>query len=299
LDSFEKEMAEAIDINSYSVIFSVLIVLTSFFPLFSSLSVDVVIKDEIPAELVDLATSKRTELLETLAEVDDQFGEIILNDETPTTEQIVDTIRRATIGLRFSPVFLGSAIKNTGVQTLLDGVCAYLPDPSESRVEAHDQNLLAQIKKEELGAKKRAEEEGEGGEAATSASAEGQEEGKKQEKLGMVELVPAADAPLVALAFKLEEGRFGQLTYMRVYQGEPRLCLTFFLPLAYPLLLKQARSAKACKSTTPVPPNASKFLAWCVCTLMRWRTLRVLGLVRSALYLVWSVVVVIRSATGQ
>jgi elongation factor G len=175
-----------------------------------------VVKDEIPPELVDLATSKRTELLETLAEVDDQFGEIILNDETPTTQQIVDTIRRATIGLKFSPVFLGSAIKNTGVQTLLDGVCAYLPDPSESRVEAHDQNLIAQIKKEEQEAKKKAEEEGE----EATASAEGQEEGKKQEKLGMVELVPAADAPLVALAFKLEEGRFGQLTYMRVYQGK-------------------------------------------------------------------------------
>ena len=52
------------------------------------------IKDKISPELVELVTSERTELLETLAEVDDQFGEIVLNDEVPITQQIVDTIRR-------------------------------------------------------------------------------------------------------------------------------------------------------------------------------------------------------------
>ncbi len=80
-------------------------------------------------------------------------------------------------------MFLGSAIKNTAVQPLLDGVCAYLSNPAEREVLAHDTTQ------------------------PTSASAP------------TVELVPAAAAPLVALAFKLEEGRFGQLTYMRVYQG--------------------------------------------------------------------------------
>ncbi|KAF7298279.1 Elongation factor G, mitochondrial [Mycena chlorophos] len=143
--------------------------------------IDVVVADEIPESILELAKEKRTELIEQLAEVDEEIGELFLNDELPSNSQIAAAIRRATIGLRFSPVFLGSAIKNTAIQPLLDGVCAYLPNPSELDVVAHDTNL-----------------------PITAPP---------------VPLQPAADAPLVGLAFKLEEGRFGQLTYMRVYQG--------------------------------------------------------------------------------
>ncbi|KAJ8588875.1 translation elongation factor G [Rhizopogon salebrosus TDB-379] len=143
--------------------------------------INVVESDEIPESVLELAKAKRTELLEQLADVDDEIGELLIMDETPTTAQLVAAIRRATVGLKFSPVFLGSAVKNTAVQPLLDGVCAYLANPAEGTVTAHDttQPLSAPP----------------------------------------VPLVPAADAPLVGLAFKLEEGRFGQLTYMRVYQG--------------------------------------------------------------------------------
>nr|GAT57606.1 predicted protein [Mycena chlorophos] len=143
--------------------------------------IDVVVSDEIPESILELAKEKRTELIEQLAEVDEEIGELFLNDELPSNSQIAAAIRRATIGLKFSPVFLGSAIKNTAIQPLLDGVCAYLPNPSELDVVAHDTNL-----------------------PITAPP---------------VPLQPAADAPLVGLAFKLEEGRFGQLTYMRVYQG--------------------------------------------------------------------------------
>lgn len=142
---------------------------------------DVVVSDEIPASVLELATTKRSELIEQLAEVDEELSEIFLNDEVPNNQQIAAAIRRATINLKFSPVFMGSAIKNTAVQPLLDGVCAYLPNPSESEVLAHDTDLPATAPQ--------------------------------------VALTPAADAPMVGLAFKLEEGRFGQLTYMRVYQG--------------------------------------------------------------------------------
>ncbi len=102
-------------------------------------------------------------------------------DEPISNEILAQAIRRATIGLKFSPVFMGSAVKNTAVQPLLDGVCAYLPNPAESSVVAHDTELPVDAPQ--------------------------------------VPLYPAANAPLVGLAFKLEEGRFGQLTYMRVYQG--------------------------------------------------------------------------------
>lgn len=139
---------------------------------------------------MELAQAKRAELIEQLAEVDETIGEIVLMDETPTNEDISSAIRRATISLKFSPVFMGSAIKNTGVQPLLDGVCNYLPNPSESEILAHDTNL------------------------PTAAP--------------QVALQPAASAPLVGLAFKLEEGRFGQLTYMRVYQGTLKKSMQLF-----------------------------------------------------------------------
>jgi elongation factor G len=142
---------------------------------------DVVVTEEIPESLLELAKEKRTELIEQLAEVDEEIGEMFLNDELPSNDQLAAAIRRSTINLKFSPVFLGSAIKNTGVQPLLDGVCSYLPNPSEAEALAHDTNLPVSAPQ--------------------------------------VPLQPAADAPLVGLAFKLEEGRFGQLTYMRVYQG--------------------------------------------------------------------------------
>ncbi|KAK0231764.1 elongation factor G mitochondrial [Armillaria nabsnona] len=143
--------------------------------------IEVIVKDEIPADLLDLAKEKRAELIEQLAEVDEEIGDLLLIDEEPTNQQLNDAIRRATLGLKFSPVFLGSAIKNTAVQPLLDGVCAYLPNPSEAEIVAHDTT--------------------------------------KPVSAPPVPLYPAANAPLVGLAFKLEEGRFGQLTYMRVYQG--------------------------------------------------------------------------------
>ncbi|KAF9547620.1 elongation factor G, mitochondrial, partial [Agrocybe pediades] len=150
---------------------------------------EVIVSDEIPESVKELATEKRAELIEQLAEVDEALGEIVLMDETPTNVDIADAIRRATVGLKFSPVFMGSAIKNTGVQPLLDGVCNYLPNPSESEVLAHD---------------------------------------TENPSAPQVALSPAADAPLVGLAFKLEEGRFGQLTYMRVYQGTLKKAMQIF-----------------------------------------------------------------------
>ena len=137
--------------------------------------------DEIPAHLTDLVTEKRAELIEQVSEVDDQLAELFLTDQPISNDELVHAIRRATLTRKFSPVFMGSAIKNTAIQPLLDGVCSYLPRPDEAPVEAHDTSLAVDAPP--------------------------------------LPLVPAAEAPLVGLAFKLEEGRFGQLTYMRMYQG--------------------------------------------------------------------------------
>lgn len=136
-------------------------------------------EEPIAAEYAAQAKEKREELISKLADVDDILGEKFLMEEEITTEILMAAIRRQTIALKFVPVFMGSAFKNKGVQPLLDGVASYLPSPPEVRNEALDQN-------------------------------------KGEEKIA----IPSdPKAPLVALAFKLEDGRYGQLTYMRVYSG--------------------------------------------------------------------------------
>jgi elongation factor G len=133
------------------------------------------------------------------------MADLFLAEETITPAHLVAAIRRSTIALKFSPVFLGSAIKNTGVQPMLDGVCAYLPNPSEAPVRAVDVEASKQARAD-LAAAVQA------GEVTPEALME------KQQDV-TVDLVPATAAPFVGLAFKLEEGKYGQLTYMRVYQG--------------------------------------------------------------------------------
>ncbi|KAF9412459.1 Elongation factor G, mitochondrial [Podila epigama] len=138
-----------------------------------------VVENDIPEEFLALANEKRTELFEHLAEVDDNMSDMFIMEENPTAEQLADAIRRATVARKFIPVMMGSAIKNKGIQPLLDAVCSYLPSPNEVS------NIALDIKNDEA----------------------------------KVELSSSAKDPFVGLAFKLEEGRFGQLTYLRVYQG--------------------------------------------------------------------------------
>ncbi|KAJ5812090.1 hypothetical protein N7474_008391 [Penicillium riverlandense] len=137
---------------------------------------------EIPEKVKALAEERRNMLIETLADVDDEIAEIFLEESVPTADQLRAAIRRATIGLKFTPVFMGSALANKSVQPMLDGVVDYLPNPAEVENLALDQ--------------KRAE--------------------------ASVKLVPYNSLPFVGLAFKLEESNFGQLTYIRVYQGTLR-----------------------------------------------------------------------------
>jgi len=139
-------------------------------------------EEDVPADLADLVAERRTMLIEALADVDDAIAEKYLADETPTEDELRAAVRRATLALKMTPVFMGSAYKNKGVQVLLDGVISYLPNPTEITNEAHDQS-------------------------------------NNEEK---VVLDDDPSKPFVGLAFKLEDGRYGQLTYMRVYQGTVR-----------------------------------------------------------------------------
>lgn len=146
------------------------------------------VTDEIPDKVKDIAIERRRMLIETLADVDDEIAELFILEEQPTEDQLKAAIRRATISLKFTPVFMGTALANKSVQPMLDGVVDYLPNPSEV------QNLALDKKRKEAS----------------------------------VKLVPYNSLPMVGLAFKLEESNFGQLTYIRVYQGTLRKGMNVF-----------------------------------------------------------------------
>ncbi|MFH1092269.1 MAG: GTP-binding protein, partial [Pseudomonadota bacterium] len=85
--------------------------------------------EEIPADMAEEVQKARQALLEDLAEADDEIMELYLSEQKITPRQIKAGLRRATHRLACTPVLLGSAFRNKGVQLLLDGVVDYLPSP--------------------------------------------------------------------------------------------------------------------------------------------------------------------------
>ncbi|ASV06620.1 elongation factor G [Leptospira interrogans serovar Canicola] len=142
---------------------------------------------EIPDDLKELAQKKHEELLDAASMFSDELTEALL-EGTPTEEMIKKAIRTGTIELKMTPVFMGSAFKNKGVQKLLDGVLDYLASPVDVKNKALDQNNNEE----------------------------------------MIVLESNFEKPLVCLAFKLEDGRYGQLTYVRVYQGKLAKGMTIY-----------------------------------------------------------------------
>jgi len=133
---------------------------------------------EIPDELRAEARHYREELLDAVSLTSDELAEALLENKA-SPELIRQAIRQATIRREFTPVFIGSAYRNKGVQPLLDGVVDYLPDPSEV------ENIALDL--------------------------------DRQQQPVVLQADPALLC--VAYAFKLEEGPYGQLTYVRIYQG--------------------------------------------------------------------------------
>jgi len=135
-------------------------------------------EEEIPADLQEEADVLREQLLDAASMYSEELMEAIL-EGTPTPEMIMAAVRRGTLDLEMTPVFIGSAYKNKGVQCLLDAVNNYLPCPTDVV------NTALDLDNEEA----------------------------------EVQVSNNPDDPTVALAFKLEDGRYGQLTYLRTYQG--------------------------------------------------------------------------------
>jgi elongation factor G len=138
--------------------------------------------EAIPAAMAAEAEERRQALLEEVSMFSDELMEVVLEGGDIDPALIYDAVRRGTINLEFTPVFVGSAYKNKGIQLLLDAVEAFLPCPIDV------ENTALDLKNNEAEFK------------VTNNPAD----------------------PLVMLAFKLEDGRYGQLTYVRTYQGQVR-----------------------------------------------------------------------------
>ncbi|NQU03007.1 MAG: elongation factor G [Syntrophaceae bacterium] len=135
--------------------------------------------EDIPEGLLTEATEKREELIEAASMFSDELMEAVLEEKDITEELILDAVRKGTVSRELTPVFMGTAYKNKGVQPLLDAVTQLLPSPSDI------ENTALDMDKDE----------------------------------SPVILSSNTEDPTVALAFKLEDGTYGQLTYIRVYQG--------------------------------------------------------------------------------
>ncbi len=135
---------------------------------------------DVPDDLLELSTRYREQVIESVAEFDDEVLEKYLNGETLTSEEIVRAMRAGTIALKITPVLCGASFRNKGVQPLLDAVIAYLPSP-------HDVPPVT----------------------AQEVSSDNE-----------VMRYPSKSEPFVALAFKIMTDPYaGSLTFFRVYSG--------------------------------------------------------------------------------
>ncbi len=135
---------------------------------------------EIPSDFAEEAAGRREALLDAASAFSEALTDAILEEADISEQLVYDAVRAGTLSREMTPVFMGSAYKNKGVQPLLDAVTRLLPSPTDVRNEGLDMD------RDEA----------------------------------PVELKADPEKPAVALAFKLEDGQYGQLTYIRVYQGK-------------------------------------------------------------------------------
>ncbi|UUO05802.1 elongation factor G [Blastopirellula sp. J2-11] len=141
---------------------------------------EIVRTEEIPANLLEKAQEARQHMLESLSLYSDELMELLLAEEEPSAELVHKVTHDAVLGLNITPVFMGSAYKNKCVQPLLDAITRYLPSPLEVEYKAKD----------------------------------------VEDPTILIPLSCESDAPFVGMAFKIVEDPYGQLTFMRIYQGK-------------------------------------------------------------------------------
>ncbi|HOJ51797.1 MAG TPA: elongation factor G [Syntrophales bacterium] len=137
-------------------------------------------RGDIPPEMKSIATREREKMIETIAEYDDVIAEKYLEGQEITAEEIIASLRRATLSLKIVPVLCGSALRNKGIQPLLDAVVRYLPSPEEVRPV----------------------------------------EGKNPIDFREETRLSDVNGPLAALVFKIMQDEGRKLSYLRIYSGK-------------------------------------------------------------------------------
>jgi elongation factor G len=140
---------------------------------------ETVVREPIPPKYTETANQARQEMLDDLSMFNEDMIELLLDDKSIDEKMIRRTIREATINRDIVPLMMGSAFKNKGVQPIMDAICDFLPSPLDRSCFARDHDNEA---------------------AETPLGCD-------------------PEAPLVAMVFKITDESFGQLSYVRVYQG--------------------------------------------------------------------------------
>jgi elongation factor G len=151
--------------------------------------------EEIPAEFKDDAEAARAEMLDAVSMYSDEMTELLL-DEKPIPEVMIHAaVKKGVLERSLTPVYMGTAFKNKGVQELLDAVVRYLPNPTEREYWGSDNNKM--------------------------------NENGQAEK---IQIYADPNKPVCAMAFKITEDAYGQLTYTRIYQGTLKKGESYYNP---------------------------------------------------------------------
>ena len=176
---------------------------------------EIVREESVPDTLRDEYQTARGKLLEDLSMFSDELMETLLSGCEPSEELIHRVVRSAVWSRQLTPVFLGTAYKNKGIQPLLDAVCRYLPAPDDVDNFAYVRDEGGMVGRSRRDRRDVPNDVHFLTEQTPNCGVHGVTALPDSKLL----LEPRDDKPTVAMAFKIVDDAFGTLTYMRVYQG--------------------------------------------------------------------------------